>query len=96
MYNWKKILTFFLPLNYPWESAAQLRHGLVEADVLEEFDPCKEDADGHRVVVLLAPVAQDGEVGELVRLREEDLQLVRDHIVRVQVEEDAHGGDLDE
>lgn len=78
------------------EGAAQLSHGLVEANVLEKLDPGKEDADGHSVVVLLGPVAQDGEVCKLVRLGQEHLQFVRHHIIGVQVEEDTNSRDLDE
>ena len=34
------------------ERGAELSHGLVEADVLEQLDPGEEHADGDRVVVL--------------------------------------------
>ena len=40
----------YLPRTYPRQSLRELGHGLVERDILQEFDPREENVDGHRAV----------------------------------------------
>jgi hypothetical protein len=72
---------------YTRQSAAQLSHGLVEGDVLENLDPGEEDADSNDVVVPRLPEAEELEIGELLRI----LQQVPDHPFDSDVSEDGEG-----
>ena len=38
-------------ITYPWQCAWELCHRFVEGDVLEQFHPCTEDANGDVIVV---------------------------------------------
>ena len=37
-------------MSHSVDGSCELRHGLVEGDVLEELDPREEDVDSHRAV----------------------------------------------
>ena len=59
------------------EGGGELSHGLVEADVFEHLDPCKEHHNGNRTVEDNLPVAEEVKVRVLLGLFEELVQEAR-------------------
>ena len=70
-----------------------MRHGLVEADVFEHFDPGQEDGDADDDVELILPVAQEREVIVLAQVAVQQIIQEGVHLyLSVDIEHDARVG----
>uniref|UniRef100_A0A1I8FNI5 Reverse transcriptase domain-containing protein n=1 Tax=Macrostomum lignano TaxID=282301 RepID=A0A1I8FNI5_9PLAT len=74
------------------EGGAQLCHGLVEADVLEELHPGQEEGEGDGIVELLLPVGEEVEVREAALVLQQLLQLLSNGDGSVDIEASTDQG----
>lgn len=72
------------------QSQAELSHGLVEVDILEDLDPRDEHNAGKGVQVLLVPVAQELKVNVLIGIFEQITEQTVDLDVLVDIEDYAN------
>ncbi len=72
--------------NYPCQCSAQLSHGLVEGDVLENLDPGDKDADSRGILESLGPDCQESKVSVDFRFGQQSFQELIDNDILVDVE----------
>lgn len=62
----------------PWQSWRQLCHSLVEGDIFEQFEPCKEDTNSYSTIELRLPVPKELKVSEGSGILQKFLQFALD------------------